>query len=216
MGIYGASNIRLGLNYSIIDKLSLGFGTTKNNKLQDFNLKWAILTQSRSGHIPISITYYGNMAIDARAKDNFRNGTDRLSYFHQIIVARKIVKAFSLQVAPSLSHFNAVAGYWNESGEKEGLMKNDHIAIAVSGQWNFTAQSSLIFNYDQPLTKHPTNNPDPNLSIGVELATSAHAFQLFFTNYNAIVPQYNNVFNSNDYRDGDFLIGFNITRLWGF
>jgi len=71
-------------------------------------------------------------------------------------------------------------------------------------------------NYDQPLTKHDSGNPNPNISFGVEVSTSSHSFQMFIGNYQALVPQYNNVFNNNDYQNGDFLIGFNITRLWNF
>ena len=48
------------------------------------------------------------------------------------------------------------------------------------------------------------------------MTTSSHAFQVFMGNYNAIVPQYNNKFNQNDFRDWQFVIGFNITRLWNF
>lgn len=214
-GIYGPANIRLGLTYSVIDNLSIGFGTTKNKKYQDFSLKYAIIQQTRSGKTPVSVTYYGNMAIDARKDDNFINTSDRFSYFHQVIVSRKITSNFSLQVAPSLSHFNAMAGYVSE-GEIQPQMENNHIAIATGGRYKITPQTAIILNYDQPITEHFTNNPHPNLSFGVEIATSSHAFQLFMGNYNGIVPQENNVFNSNDFRDGEFLIGFNITRSWNF
>jgi len=46
--------------------------------------------------------------------------------------------------------------------------------------------------------------------------TSNHSFQVFAGNYNSILPQSNNVFNQNDFTKGQFLIGFNITRLWNF
>ena len=35
LGIYGAANLRLGLNYTATDWLQIGIGTTKNYKLQD-------------------------------------------------------------------------------------------------------------------------------------------------------------------------------------
>lgn len=75
---------------------------------------------------------------------------------------------------------------------------------------------ALVANYDQPLTQHPTNNPHPSICFGLEMTTSAHAFQIFAGNYNSILPQNNNMFNQNDYTKGQFLIGFNITRLWNF
>jgi hypothetical protein len=71
-------------------------------------------------------------------------------------------------------------------------------------------------NYDQPLTTHPIGNPHPNISFGLEMNTSGHAFEVFAGNYRYILPQNNNLFNQNDFTKGQFVIGFNITRLWNF
>jgi len=75
---------------------------------------------------------------------------------------------------------------------------------------------AIIANYDQPITKHKSGNPFPNLALGLELSTSAHAFQFFFGNYYNLSPQQNNMYNRNDFTEGEFLIGFNITRLWNY
>lgn len=214
-GLFGPANIRLGLTYVPIKNLAVGFGTSKNKKYQDFNLKYAIVQQTRSGSIPVSVTYFGDMAIDSRSGSTFLNSTDRFSYFHQVIIARKVTPSISLQLAPSYSHFNSVEAFVENESIK-GKMNNDHIALGVSGRIKLTDQGSLIFDYNQPITEHFTNNPHPNLSLGFEVSTSSHAFQVFFGNYWGIVPQENNVFNTNDFENGDFLIGFNITRLWSF
>ena len=182
----------------------------------DFNIKYSVLNQTKPGGPPVSITYFGNIATDTRPKNNFVNGTDRLSYFHQIIIARKVTNKLSVQVSPSLTHFNAVEGYINNDGEIEGKMLNDHIAISVGGRYRITDVMNLMVNYDQPITKHKTNNPDPNIAFGLEFITSGHAFQIFFSNYQNIIPQLNNMYNQNDYKEQQFLIGFNITRLWNF
>jgi hypothetical protein len=215
-GIFAPSNIRMGFNFVPIEKLQVGFGVTKSNHTYDFNAKYAIFRQARSGGFPLSITYFVNAALDARKKENFLNGTDRFSYFHQLMIARKITDRFSLQVAPSLSHFNVVEGYVNQDLEIKGVMKNDHIAIAVCGRYKVGDAFALIANYDQPITEHLQNNPHPNISFGVELTSSSHAFQVFVGNFYSITPQRNNVFNRNDFGEGNILIGFNITRLWNF
>ena len=215
-GIFAPSNIKLGLGYSILDNLSVGFGITKTYMTWDFNLKYAFIRQTRSGSTPLSLTYFGNVAVDTRKKENFVNSTDRLSYFHQLIFARKFTRKFSFQIAPSLSHYNAVEARLNEENEKEAIMKNDHFAIAFGGRYKFNGSLAIIANYDQPITNHPSQNPDSNLSFGIEVTTSSHAFQFFIGNYNYIVPQRNNVFNSNSIGDGEFLIGFNMTRLWNW
>jgi hypothetical protein len=213
LGLYAPSNIRLGFGYTPINNLMIGFGFTKFNLLWDFSVKYAILKEKGKNPAPVSVTYLGNMGVDTRKAENFVHSSDRLSYFHQLMIARKVTRDFSVQGSISLSHMNAVEGYINTDYEIDGKMKNDHWAFNILGRYKISDAFSFIADYDQPLTKHPTNNPYPNLSFGVELATPLHAFQVFIGNYQWIVPQYNNTFNQYDYQDGAFLIGFNITRL---
>ena len=217
-GIYGTSNIRLGLSYSILDWVTVGYGITKKNMTSDFNLKVGLLRQTRSGSIPISVTYYGNIGIDGRSGDNAKAGVfltrqDRYSYFHQLIIAKRFNPNLSLQLAPSLAHQNAVDyGY-----------KNDRFSLAFGGRYKISAQTAIIFDYTQPLTSF-MDDPDtglsydnPGISLGAEFSTSAHVFQLFITNFNGIDPQINHMKNTNDFFDkGGILIGFNITRRYNF
>lgn len=232
-GFFAPSNIRLGVNYAPINKLFVGIGIAKDHMLWDASAKYAIITQTKSKY-PVSVTYYGNVGYDTRKdkdKSIFKYRSQRLSFFNQLIIARKVTEKFSIQVAPSISHQNAVNGYYtkNDSSGKVIFkeMKHNHFAVAVSARYKLTNVTYLIINYDQPLTKHATNNPDPNLSFGVEFNTSNHSFQLFMGNYFALNQQRNNLYNENSpfaytkadgtkVKGGQFLIGFNITRLWNY
>jgi hypothetical protein len=215
-GILAPSNIRLGFAYAPMNKLMVGAGMTKERIQFDFHLKYALLLQTKNNSIPVSASFYGNMVVDARDKSNFLYGSNRLSYFSQLIVARKFSEKFSAQVAPSLSWFNNVEAYIDSKEVVQNKMDNANFSVAVSGRYKLTEKTAIIAGYDQPLTENFTNNPHPNLSMGIELSTSAHAFQIFAGNYYGLVPQSNNVFNQNDYKKGQFLIGFNVTRLWNF
>ena len=214
-GIFAPSNIRIGFSYAPISKLFVGVGITKERKQVDLNAKYSLFQQT-PGKIPLSVAFFGNMVIDARDNSNFLYGVNRISYFSQLIIARKITDHFSAQVAPSFSWFNNVEAYVDENNKIQKKMNNGHLAISVLGRYKVSEKSAIIAGYDQPLTQHTTNNPHPNICFGFETTTSSHAFQVFFGNYYGIVPQSNNVFNKNDFRDGQFLIGFNITRLWNF
>jgi len=219
-GFYGSANIRIGLTYAIHDRLTVGFGTTKNKNYQDFNWKAALLRQTRSDKIPVSVSYYGNFAIDARSKNQglFIETSDRYSFFNQLIIARRFNQKLSLQVAPSVSHYNTVAT----------TMRNDMVAIAFGGRYKISSQTSVIADYSQPLTKMKLDNPYPGISLGFEFGTSAHTFQLFATNYWGILPQDNYMFNKKatglegtfgfgkQKKSGQYLIGFNITRNYNF
>jgi len=215
-GIFAPGNIRLGFNYAPISNLDLGFGLTKERMMWDFNIKYALLRQKQGGGLPFSLTYFGNMAVDGRDKKYFGRGSDRLSYFHQLILACKVTDNFSIQAAPSISYFNSVEGFLDENGDVQKKMDNAHFAVAVMGRYKITESMAFIAGLDQPITAHPLNNPYPNVSFGLEFTTSAHSFQVFAGNYSSLVPQMANVFNQNDYKNGQFLIGFNITRLWNW
>jgi hypothetical protein len=215
-GIYAPANIRIGFCYVLKKNFQLGLGFTKDRLQWDLNGKYAIIKQNKTGGWPVSITWFSNIVVDTRGKENFVNDGDRLSYFNQLLIARKLSDKFSVQVAPSLSHYNNIAGYLDANGKIQPTMKNNHLAIAFMGKYKMTPKTNLLVNYDQPLTQHPMNNPHPNISFGIEMITSSHAFQFFASNYQNIIPQSNNYFNQNDYTKGQFLIGFNITRLWNF
>lgn len=246
-GIFASSNIRLGLSYVPIKNLNLGFGLTRSSAavsagrspasvlgpVWDGSMKYSIITQTK-GIYPVSLTYYGNAAYNTKKdpeKVTYRYRSDRLTYFHQLIIARKLTNRISVQIAPSISHNNYVDGYFNKLNdstlEVKPKMKFNHIAVAISGRYKLTDGTALMVGYDQPITQHVTDNPNPNLSFGVEFNTSGHSFQLFFTNYSFLIPQINNLYNQNapfGYTDvtnkkingGKFLLGFNITRLWNY
>ena len=214
-GLFAPSNIRLGINYAPIKNLFVGVGLTKERMQLDLNAKYALLQQT-PGKMPLSVTLYCNMVVDTRNKSNFRYNVDRYSYFSQLIIARKITSKFSAQIAPSFSWFNNIEGYVDSKGVIQQKMKNGHFAVSTLGRYKLSEKTAVIVGYDQPLTQHPTNNPHPNICFGFETTTSSHAFQVFAGNYAGIVPQSNNMFNQNDYTKSQYVIGFNITRLWNF
>ena len=211
-GIYGSANTRIGLNYGITDRLMIGAGTTKDYQLQDIRWKYLILRQTEDNKMPVSLSYYGNMVIDLRKEEAFGPAASfrqihRLSYFTQLIVARKINNMFSVQIAPSLTYFNSVP----QNIDSLGGYKNLNIGLSAGARANLFGSHSLIIEYDQLLTKQDIAvQPKPNLSLGWEIGTATHSFQVFVANYNQIINQRNLVFNTNDWRESEWLIGFNI------
>ena len=234
-GFFAPSNIRLGFSYVPVNNLLVGVSITKANMTWEGFAKYAIIKQT-NGKYPVSITYYGNMSVDTRKKDNFYHRSDRFMFFNQLMIARKITSKLSVQVAPGLTHQNVVNGYYKTSGSLadstyksvvKGEMKHDHFSLSFLARYKIKQGMSVMFGYDQPLAKHAANNPNPNLSLGIEFTTSSHAFQLFFTNYYYMTPQRNNLYNKNNpvtinsfnditFHHENFLIGFNITRLWNY
>lgn len=228
-GIYSpGSNIRLGLDYVPVNNLQVGIGVTKKNMYTDLNAKWALLKQTEKNKIPISVTIYGVAAVDGRdismlgiGKTNHSGErfsqfamvfSDRLSYFSQIIVARKFTDWLSLQAAASFTHYNMIGRDDN----------HDLVGLHFNGRIKFSPQSSFIFNYDAPLNIKDISEqidwtaPKQNLALGIEISTFTHTFQIFVSNVSGILPQDNMMWNQNNWKNQGIAIGFNITRLWMF
>jgi hypothetical protein len=211
-GIYGSANTRIGLNYGVTDKIMVGLGTTKDYKLQDIQWKYLILQQTEDNSMPVSLSYYGNFVADLRKDDAFGPADrykviHRFSYFTQFIVARKINERFSVQVAPSLAYFNSVPQYSDSTG-----YKNLNIGLSSGAKATLFGNHSVIIEYDQLLTRQDIEEqPKPNLALGWEIGTATHTFQLFVANYSQVINQRNLVFNTNDFMNGDYLVGFNVT-----
>lgn len=232
-GLYApAHDIRLGLNYVVMQNVQVGWGISKKKMYNDFNLKWTAFEQTREETMPVSVTLFGNVAIDGRSKDlfmarkyyqssdpdgpftehDYRFG-QRMSYFSQLIIGRKINEWLSLQAAASFTHYNLT----------EKTVDHDKIGAHVSGRIQVSPQSSLVFNFDTPLKikdiseqREFINHPKPNLALGWEVATSTHAFQMYIGSAGSIIPQDNMLYNQNDWQDGGLAVGFVITRLWNF
>jgi len=232
-GLYApAHDIRLGLNYVIMKNFQIGWGISKKNMYSDFNAKWTVFEQTREETMPVSVTLFGNFAIDGRSKElydsrRYNRSSDpyhplttysyrtnqRLSYFSQLIIGRRFNDWLSIQAAASFTHYNL-----SERG-----IDHDKIGAHFAGRVKVSPQSSLVFNYDVPLkikniSEHREfiNHPQPNLAFGWEVATSTHAFQMYLGSAGTIIPQENMLYNQNDWRDGGFAVGFVITRLWNF
>nr|MCU0362446.1 DUF5777 family beta-barrel protein [Bacteroidales bacterium] len=211
-GIYGSANTRMALNYGVSDRIMVGLGTTKDYKLQDLQWKYAILRQTTDNSMPVSVSYFGNAVLDARSDENFGPEESyefihRFSYFSQLIIARKFNDKISLQVAPSFAYFNSVPIYSDTTG-----YKNANFGIHAGARANLFGGHSLMLEYDQLLTKQDLDEqPKPNLSLGWEIQSATHTFQVFAANYSNIISQYNLLYNQNDFADLEFLFGFNIT-----
>ncbi len=219
-GIFAPSNIRLYLGYGITQKLSLGLGATKNKQLYDVSWKYKLLEQ-KTRRMPFSLTYFGNMGFKGGKKNTITNQdgnykfTYRLSYFHEIMLARKFNSHFSAQIGVHYAHYNMVdsASYFGH---------HDFYGISAVARYKFSPQGSVIMEFDNPLNVSGIplgTRPLPNLGLGVEFSTGYHQFQIFLCNSNGLLDQeskYTNLNKFNEFSTPGYMIGFNITRQFGF
>lgn len=224
-GIFSSANIRLGLDYGITKRISVGFGATKG-MLYDLAWKGILLKQAKSGGMPVTVTYFGNVVARTGQNRGFINQkneytfANRCTFFNELMIARKFNKAISWQVSGSYSYFNLVA---------DSTLNHGIIGLSTIAQWRITSLLSLQVEFDYPLNPDKVVDPadpmgmkkinlqKPNLSFGLEYSTGQHQFQIFATTADNIHPQGVMGENTNDFtKKHNMLIGFNITREFGF
>jgi len=228
-GLYGAgTNIRLGLDYVPLKNLQIGIGVTKTKMYTDLNAKYSILQQTSDNKVPVGLAIYGVVAIDGRPAEDFVTGKvvdtkgetmaqsielmDKVSYFSQVIVSRKFTEWLSIQAGASFTHYNMVA--WDEN--------HDLFGVNALGKVKISPQSSLTFNYNQPLKVKSISEQDkmpdykPTMAIGWQISTFTHAFQIYVSNAPGMLPMDNMMYNTNNFDKKGIALGFTITRLWAF
>ena len=213
MGLDNA-NIRFSLDYSITDWLNVGIGRSSATKTWDGSAKIKLLRQSKGGKtMPLSMVLHSTANYTtARWNDGLpHNESDRFSFAHQLVMARKFNEWLSLQVTPMLAHYNLV-----ETKDQP----NDVFAIGFGGRIKVTQRIALTGEYTLQLNdnfyfdgdvKTPYEN---SASIGVDIETGGHVFQLHVTNSIGMAdPQWIGR-TTGSWGNGDIHLGFNISRVF--
>ncbi|MFM7767590.1 MAG: DUF5777 family beta-barrel protein, partial [Bacteroidota bacterium] len=206
-----AATIRLGLDYGITDRLTVGIGRSSLYKEVDGFLKYRAVWQSRGGkNIPISVILVTGITRNAMkwsdpTRENFE--TSRLGYYHQIIVGRKFSDAFSLQIAPIMVHRNLV---------QKTTDKHDTYHLEIGSRIKLSKRIALTVDYFYGLENQFDNslgitNP---LSLGFDIETGGHVFQLHFTNAPAMTEKTFLTETTGKWSKGDIHFGFNISRVF--
>jgi hypothetical protein len=201
------ATIRLGFEYGITDRLEVGIGRNSLGKVFDGYLKYKLLRQSKGARVmPVSVTLFSSVAVsslkltDPTQTDDFNN---RLFYTYQIIIARKFSNNFSLQLSPTLIHRNLV---------EFKADKNDVFAIGIAGRYKLTKRLSLNVEYFYLLPDQTVFQYNNSLSIGVDIETGGHVFQLHCTNSMGMIEKSFIAETSGQWNKGAIMFGFNVTR----
>lgn len=215
-GLDNASNIRFSFDYGLTDNLSIGIGRSKMSEHIDGNLKYRFLEQKEKG-LPISIAYFVNTALSPIANipgDEFSN---RISYTHQLIIASKISRGISLEILPTLIHRNYIYSVVKHP-ENGSIDEHDLFALGFAGRFKLTNRFAFIIDYFLPFSNFrtaPNGYYDP-LGIGIEIETGGHVFHVNFTNSRGIIENDYIPFTNSSWEDGEYKLGFNISRVFSF
>lgn len=215
-GLDGAS-IRFGLDYGITDRLMVGVGRSSFQKVYDGFVKYKILRQSTGKrNMPITLVYLADIQIKTQKfadpeRENYFSS--RLNYTHQILIGRKFSEGFSAQLMPTLVHRNLVP---TEADN------NDVIALGVGIRQKLSNRVAITAEYYYVLPDQISQDYTNNLSVGVDIETGGHVFQLHFTNtpymtYNGFITETTDKWFYDNNGTGalsGIRFGFNISRVF--
>lgn len=210
-GLDGPANIRFGLDYGISDRLSVGVGRSRFDKVFDFRFKANLLRQTKDGRIPVEIAVKGDLGITTLA--NGFEFSDRLNYLSSVMIARRFNDHLSIQVSPMLSHFNTV--FTENDGEKDiRVEENTHFAIAFGGRLLLNDRVAILVEYIPVFGDRSTRTED-TFAIALNIETGGHVFELFLKSSDWLTEQHVIARTTDDFLDGDIRMGFIINRMFG-
>jgi len=203
------ATIRIGMDYGISDRITIGIGRSSFEKTYDGFLKYTILRQSTGlKDMPITVALLGTTAIQTlKWQDPERDNlfSSRLYYTAQLIIGRKFSNNVSFQLSPTMVHRNLVA-----TAEEE----NDVFALGFGGRVKLHKRFSLNAEYIYILPDQVEPGVRNSLSVGFDIETGGHVFQLHFTNSTSMIEKGFVAETVGDWGDGGIHFGFNISRVF--
>ncbi len=214
LGLHNAQ-VRLTVDYGITDWLNVGIGQSSFQKMYDGFVKYRLCRQS-SGEVnmPVSIVGYSSMFYTAQRTPENRplNTAQRLSFVNELVIARKFSQNFSAELVPTLVHQNTV---------DSAAYSNSVFCLGLGARYKITKMHALSVEYVYQI--NPTKQffdgtalQDYNnaLSVGFDIETGGHVFQLFLTNSRGVSDPLVFTETPGNWLDGDIHFGFNISRVF--
>ncbi|MBC7847504.1 MAG: hypothetical protein H7Y10_13555 [Flavobacterium sp.] len=206
-GFYGLDNANTQIKfiYGLTDGLQVS--GARSEFAYDFATKYTLFPQINEG-FPVTIAGFNSLSINNTLKESdypklkFQN---RFTYVAQLLISRKFNEKLSLEFAPTFFHENFVQ---NES------QSNTQYALGFGGRYKFAKRWSLNIDYAAHLNRASNSFYNNPLSIGFDLETGGHVFQMHFTNSQGIDEAGYLARTTGDWAKGDVFFGFNLARVF--
>lgn len=203
------ANTRLHFLYGISDGFNVSVSRSSFNKTYDISAKYRFKKQQTG--FPVTLVGYSQVAFNTLLEEALIlrevSFDDRVSFTQQLLISRKVTENLSLQLMPT---------YFYEGYVDYAAQDNSQFALGIGGRYKLNKRWSINVDYGWHLNRadgSPFVNP---LSIGVDIETGGHVFQLHFTNAQ---PTFESGFLGNavgDWGEGDIYFGFNLSRVFNF
>jgi hypothetical protein len=200
-----AASMRMGLDFGLADNLMVGIGRSTFYKELDGFVKYRLLRQRENG-TPLSVVLLAALSYRTQDMDPTLKvtGADRTFFTTQLLIGSKLNSHTSLQISPTYTHYNRVLLFTGGS--------NNLFSIGFLGRQRVSRRISLTAEYFVQ-TDHFNGTYNP-LSVGVDINTGGHVFQLHFTNSTGMNEHTFIHETTGSWGKGDIRWGFNISRIF--
>jgi hypothetical protein len=208
---FGLDNatMRMSFDFGILKNLMIGIGRSTNQKELDGFIKYRVIHQSKGiAAMPFSmLAVAGSVLNTLKWTDPTRKNyfTSRMGYYGQLIIGKKFSESISLQIMPTIVHRNLVPTANDPS---------DMIAVGAGARLKLSKRISINADYYYRVNPNETDGTFNPLSIGFDIETGGHVFQLHFTNAIGMNEKTFLTQTTNDWSNGDIQFGFNISRTF--
>lgn len=202
------ATIRLGLDYAFTNNLTIGIGRGSYRKEVDGFLKLRPIQQSTGpGAAPVSVLGVVGATIltGQQTTPEPQYFSSRLAYYGQLVIGRKFNERLTLQVSPTVLHRN----YVDTKADP-----NDLFATGFGGRMKLSRRVSLNVDYYYVFNQNKALHVYNPLSVGFDIETGGHVFQLHFTNAVGMNERVFLTETTNSWGRGDIQFGFNISRAF--
>lgn len=200
-GMDGPATIRLALGYAISDKLMLHIGRTNVMDNAELQLKYKTW-ERKSENLPLLLSLRGGVAYNAEIFDPVKNDGRKFQFYGQAILNTMIQKKLGIGIVPTYlynSHIFCVDPQYS-------FTMGSYVQYYVSPRWSLLAEwNPTVSGWRQDYD---------SLTLGLELETGGHFFKIFLTNNDKVNTTQYIAGAAHNFADGDFNIGFMITRTF--
>jgi len=199
------ATMRLGFEYGINDWFSASIGRSTLEKTYDIGLKSKLMSQDDMGK-PLTMSVFVQASANTLRNiypENYDNLSGRLSYSGQFIAGREF-GFISVMISPTIIY-----------NSYDYRISDDLLftSLGFGGSVKINDRISITGEYYYGFTETQFTNYNP-LSIGVDLDTGGHLFQLMFSNSTGMFNKSLLTNNSGSWSDGDIYFGFNLIRTF--
>ena len=203
------ATIRIGADYGVTDRLTIGGGRSSFEKTYDGFFKLKLLRQSAGAKkMPFTASLFASTAIKTipfQNPDRENYFSSRVYYTFQLLLGRKFSESLSLQLIPGVVHRNLV---------RTSSENNDVYHLGVGGRMKLNKRTSFNVEYIYVLPDQLAPGYRNSLSIGFDIETGGHVFQLHFTNSTSMISKGFIGETTGNWLDGDIHFGFNVSRVF--